>query len=546
MGRTKRRILTVVMDGVGVRDSDYGNAVKLARTPFLDRLKDRALYRTLKAHGTYVGLPSDGDIGNSEVGHNALGAGKIYDQGAKLVANGIQDRTMFDGEVWRSMMAQVKEASSTLHMIGLLSDGNVHAHQDHVHAMLEEAKKAGVKKVRLHVLLDGRDVGEKTAETYIDRLEEKMSAITASDFDVKVASGGGRMTTTMDRYEADWSMVERGWHAHVLGKADQQFPSLPKAIEYFRSETDTIDQYLPPFVIVEDGKPVGTIEDDDAVIFWNFRGDRAIEISRAFTEDDLDSFDRVRFPKVNYAGMMEYDGDLHIPSQYLVQPPAIDGTLGASLVSQGVTQFACSETQKFGHVTYFWNGNRSGYFDKSIEEYVEIKSDNIPFDLKPWMKAAEITDETVQRLMKGSFDVGRINYANGDMVGHTGNLEASIIAMATVDLQIGRLMKACDKTDTILMVTADHGNCDEMFDTKDQSSTDPKWLLNLDQNRPKAKTSHTLNEVPLYIYDPKGVSDYELHTNNQASIGNVASTILSLAGLPEQDEYLPSLLKVKS
>ena len=409
MSGVQRKVLIAVMDGIGVRESDYGNAVNLAVTPYLDYLKTHSFYTTLKAHGTYVGLPSNNDIGNSEVGHNALGAGRVFDQGAKLVSNAIESKSIFTGSTWKELIQSVSTAGGTLHLIGLLSDGNVHAHQDHVHAMMAQAKKDGVKKLRLHVLLDGRDVGETSAETYVERLEKTMSELRSDSFDVRVASGGGRMTTTMDRYEADWSMVERGWKAHVLGEAEHEFSSLPKALEYFRKETDIIDQYLPSFTIKEGGQAVGTIEDGDGVIFWNFRGDRAIEISRCFTEDDLDVFDRKRFPKVFYAGMMEYDGDLHIPSKYLVQPPAIDETLGENLAKQGVRQFACSETQKFGHVTYFWNGNRSGYFDESLEEYVKIESDLVPFDLKPWMKAAEITDVTAARLLNGAFDIGRIN-----------------------------------------------------------------------------------------------------------------------------------------
>ena len=538
----KRRVLVTVLDGVGVRESDYGNAVKLATTPYLDLLKRCSMGTTLKAHGTYVGLPSDSDIGNSEVGHNALGAGRIFDQGAKLVGKAISDGSIFNGKTWHSLVKSVHSSNGVLHLIGLLSDGNVHAHQDHVHSMMERAKKDGVKKVRLHVLLDGRDVGQTTAEIYIDRLEAKIAELKSQDFDVQVASGGGRMTTTMDRYDAEWPMVERGWNAHVLGTAEFRFESLSQAISYFRSETEIIDQYLPTFVIENNGSPVGTINDGDGVVFWNFRGDRAIEISKCFTEESISFFDRKRVPKVFYAGMMEYDGDLHIPARFLVEPPAIDDTLGENLAHQGIKQYACSETQKFGHVTYFWNGNRSGYFDKSVEEYVQIDSDVIPFDQKPWMKAAEITMATEERLLSGSFDVGRINYANGDMVGHTGNLEASICAVSTVDLQVGRLMEACRKSDTILIVTADHGNCDEMFDTKLEGPED--WFSRPASERPKAKTAHTLSEVPFYMFDPKGYSSYEQGEKN-GTIGNVAATVLELAGLAAKDEYLPSLIRRK-
>ncbi len=542
MSKAKRRVLVVVMDGVGVRDSSYGNAVKLAHTPQLRQLEKTALYRTLKAHGTYVGLPSDADIGNSEVGHNALGAGRVFDQGAKLVQHAIDTRALFEGKTWQDLVRSVHQQHSTLHLIGLLSDGNVHSHDGHLHALIREAKASGIKKVRIHALIDGRDVGEKTAEVYLERLEKVFRETESVDFDVKVASGGGRMTTTMDRYEADWSMVERGWKAHVLGEAPHRFPSLRSAILGFRQDAKLIDQYLPPFVITEHEKPVGPIVDGDAVVLFNFRGDRAIEICRAFTEEDFSVFDRVRFPKTFFAGMMEYDGDLHIPPRYLVSPPVIKDTLSEHLVHQGLRQFACSETQKFGHVTYFWNGNRSGLFDPKLEEYLEIPSDVIHFDLKPWMKAYEITEATIARMQQGSFDFGRINFPNGDMVGHTGNLEAAITAVSVVDLCVGRLIQAAQETDTVLMITADHGNADEMFDTNQEGPAD--WLDLPFSWRPKPKTAHTLNEVPFYLYDPRGVNGYRLIPGMKGSIANVASTVIAVLGVPKKDNYLPSLVEL--
>ncbi len=542
MSKAKRKVLVVVMDGVGVRASSYGNAVKLAHTPHLRQLEKTALYRTLKAHGTYVGLPSDADIGNSEVGHNALGAGRVFDQGAKLVQKAIESRALFNGSTWVDMVRFVHQQQSTLHLIGLLSDGNVHSHDSHLYALMREAKQAGIKRVRIHVLIDGRDVGEKTAEVYIDRLEKVIQELQSSEFDVKVASGGGRMTTTMDRYGADWSMVERGWKAHVLGEAPHRFPSLRAAILGFRLDPKLIDQYLPPFVIMDQEKPIGPILDGDAVILFNFRGDRAIEICRAFVEEDFKVFDRQRFPLVYFAGMMEYDGDLHIPPRYLVTPPLIDDTLSEYLVNNGLRQYACSETQKYGHVTYFWNGNRSGLFDAKLEDYVEVPSDVIQFDLKPWMKAYEITEATIARMRSASFDFGRINYPNGDMVGHTGNLEASILAVSTVDLCLGRLIQAAQETDTVLMITADHGNADEMFDTNTEGPAD--WLDLPFSWRPKPKTAHTLNEVPFHLYDPRGVNAYRLIPGVAGSIAHVASTVIAVLGLPKKENYLPSLVEL--
>lgn len=248
-------------------------------------------------------------------------------------------------------------------------------------------------------MLDGRDVGETSALEYVDPFEEFIATLRSPNFDIKIASGGGRMKITMDRYQADWSMVKRGWDTHVLG-IGRQFASAKEAIQTYRDETHAIDQDLDPFVIAENGKPVGTIEDNDSVIFYNFRGDRSIEISLAFDEAEFSHFDRVRYPKVCYAGMLEYDGDLHIPKHYLVNPPAITNTMGEYLADMKIPQYAISETQKFGHVTYFWNGNRSGYFDEKYETYVEIKSDVIPFEERPWMKCAEITDALIAALKK--------------------------------------------------------------------------------------------------------------------------------------------------
>jgi 2,3-bisphosphoglycerate-independent phosphoglycerate mutase len=532
------------MDGVGERDSNYGNAVKMALTPHLNEFRKHALFTTLKAHGTAVGLPSDADMGNSEVGHNALGAGRVFDQGAKLVTNAISSGRIFEGECWKKLIKHINQSKGALHFIGLLSDGNVHSHQNHLHDLLSAAKKAGVPKVRLHVLLDGRDVPEKSAEVYVQRLNEHLAQLRGPGFDVKVASGGGRMLVTMDRYEADWEIVKRGWDAHVRGEAQYRFESIEQAISAFREDKTLTDQNLPAFVIEEGGRSVGTINDGDAVVLFNFRGDRAIEISRAFTEPELKTFDRLKFPKVFFAGMMEYDGDLHIPANYLVEPPAIDDTLSEYLVQQGLHQFACSETQKFGHVTYFWNGNRSGMFDPSLEEYLEVPSDKIDFQFKPWMKAAEITDETVQRVLKGKFDFMRINYANGDMVGHTGNFEAAVVAVATVDLMIGRLWEACKKTDTVLMITADHGNADEMFDVKKDGPSN--WLDLPLSERPKPKTAHTLFPVPFYLCDPRGSQGWSLTSGSERTIGCIASTVIEILGLTPKPHYLKSLVESKS
>lgn len=531
-------VLVVVMDGVGIGDKNEGDAVWLARTPVLDGLSKHAQTMKLKAHGTAVGLPSDADMGNSEVGHNALGAGRVFDQGAKLVNRAFEEGTLFAGECWNRAIHNAKDHGEAVHFIGLLSDGNVHSHIDHLLQMIAQCDAMNVEKVRVHALLDGRDVPQTSALEYVDRLEAALAEINKKQGrDYRVASGGGRMKVTMDRYEADWAMVELGWQLHVRGEG-RPFKSLGEAVKTLRDEDSSlIDQFLPGFVIVgDDGKAVGPIRDGASVIFFNFRGDRAIEISRAFEDDAFTAFDRGPRPKVFYCGMMQYDGDLKLPSNFLVSPPTIAETMGEYLVHNNKRTFACSETQKYGHVTYFWNGNRSGKFDDKSETYLEIPSDSVPFELRPWMKASEITDATIEALKGGKFDFLRINYANGDMVGHTGFLEPAICAVQTVDLQLGRLMPVIKKLNGAMIVTADHGNADEMFE-KGKSGA----FALLEDGSPKPKTSHTLNPVPFHVYAP----GYALRLNEQVQgpgLANVAATALQLMGFKAPADYAPSVL----
>ncbi|MEG2909513.1 MAG: 2,3-bisphosphoglycerate-independent phosphoglycerate mutase [Erysipelotrichaceae bacterium] len=521
---SKRPVVLVVMDGVGLSANKLGNAVENAYTPTLDHLLADYPNTSINAHGLAVGLPSDDDMGNSEVGHNALGCGQIYAQGAKLVNESIETGDIFQSETWHALVNNCKKG--TMHFLGLLSDGNVHSHINHLKALIAQAKKDGIKEVRVHALLDGRDVPETSALIYLEDIEKYMADINTADFHACIASGGGRMSITMDRYEANWNMVEKGWHTHVLGEG-RKFASAKEAVETFRNETGVIDQDLPPFVIEKDGKAVGTIEDGDSVILFNFRGDRAQEISLAFDQENFDHFDRIRNPKVMYAGMLQYDGDLKIPNNFLVYPPKIKHTLSEQLVKQGIRMYAISETQKFGHVTYFWNGNRSEKFDNKLEEFVEIKSDVIPFEQRPWMKSAEITDELEKAITSGKYDFLRTNYPNGDMVGHTGNYEATIIGVESVDLNLKRIIKAVDRVNGILIVTADHGNADEMY----EKSKNPDAA-------PKAKTSHTLNKVPFIIYG----KDVEIAEGN-FGLANVAATVAKLLEVEADEVWLPSIIK---
>ena len=536
-------VVVVVLDGVGWGANNEGNAIYLADTPTLDRLWSRYPTRLLAAHGTAVGLPSDADMGNSEVGHNALGAGRVFDQGAKLVEAALADGSIYESPVWAELRDRAA-AGATLHFIGLLSDGNVHSHVDHLYALVRRCDADGIAKVRIHILLDGRDVGPQTSLHYVAALEAELARVNkTAERDYAIASGGGRMRITMDRYEADWSMVERGWRTHVHGEGTRA-SSARAAIEAQRAAQPAIsDQNLEAFVVERDGAPIGPIVDGDAVVLLNFRGDRAIEISRAFEDDSLTTFDRGRRPQVLYAGMMQYDGDLGVPSRFLVSPPAIEGTMGEYLAQNGVAQFACAETQKFGHVTYFWNGNRSGAFDAKTETYVECTSDCVPFEQRPWMKAAEVTDATIAAIEGGRFAFMRVNYANGDMVGHTGHVGAARIAVECVDLCLARLLAAVEVAGGIALVTADHGNSDEMYEVDPKTSL----ILNDGQGRPRSKTSHTLNPVPLTIFDPGSRGEYLFDSSiEKPGLGHVAATALWLMGYSAPEHFLPALVRAES
>lgn len=526
----KGPLLLVIMDGIGIGKPVPGNAVYVAKTPTLDKLFKSEIYTTLMAHGSAVGLPSDDDMGNSEVGHNALGAGRVFDQGAKRVNAAITDGSIFSSEVWKALVKNVKDKEKTFHFIGLLSDGNVHSHVQQLYSMLRRLKSEGVKKVRVHALLDGRDVPERSALDYIAMTEKVLSEINSQPgMDYGIASGGGRMITTMDRYNADWTVVKRGWDAHVLGKG-RAFSSAEEAVKtYYAEDPAMTDQYMESFVVCGKKGPIGKIESGDSVVFFNFRGDRAIEISRAFDEETFTEFDRGPRPDVLFAGMMEYDGDLHIPKNFLVTPPEIDRTVSEYLVSAGVKMFAVSETQKFGHVTYFWNGNKSGYISRELEEYVEIPSDKLQFDKAPAMKAKEIADKTEELLLSGKFDFGRLNFANGDMVGHTAVPDAVVKAVEVVDFYVGKLLAVVKKLGGIALITADHGNADEIFTEKGGKRT--------------PKTAHTLAPVPFVIYDPGYKGEYRMAKLEKKGLSNVAGTILNLLGYENVKDYDPSLIE---
>ena len=508
----EKPIVLVIMDGVGKGDGGSGDAVAVAKTPTLDHLLATCPHTWLKAHGTAVGLPSDEDMGNSEVGHNALGCGQVYSQGAKLVGESIENGTLFASETWLDLVRNAK-AGHAMHFLGLLSDGNVHSNISHLIALLRQAHAEGVKKAYCHILLDGRDVPATSALEYVAQLEQVLKELNTQGCDYAIASGGGRMQVTMDRYEANWAMVELGWRTHVQGLG-RQFASAQEAIETYRAETGVIDQDLPAFVVARNGQPVAKIANGDSVVLFNFRGDRAQEISLAFDRKEFDKFDRPGYEGVKFAGMLQYDGDLNIPEHYLVQPPVIQNTLTEVLCRAGIREFAVSETQKYGHVTYFWNGNRSGKVCEELEDYLEIPSDVIPFEQAPAMKSAEITKAMVDAMASGKYQFLRCNYPNGDMVGHTGVMDAVVYAMECVDNGLKAILEAADKYGYTVLITADHGNADQMTETK--------------KGKTSVRTAHSLNPVPFIIYDKDRSFTVK---DGQFGLANVAPTVVKMMGL---------------
>ncbi|MBO7699311.1 2,3-bisphosphoglycerate-independent phosphoglycerate mutase [Candidatus Saccharibacteria bacterium] len=515
-------VVLAVLDGVGLSRELKGNAVKQAHTEFLDFAAIKYKTTSLAASGEAVGI-LPGDMGNSEVGHNALGSGQIVSQGIRAINEAIDSGRIWQSEAWRDAINRVKQNDSTLHFAGIFSDGNVHSSIYHLERIIDQAYREGVKKIRIHLVLDGRDVPPQSAEKYIAEFENFLAAFPGNP-DYKIASGGGRMVFVADRYESDWDIVKAGWDAIVGGKAEHKFPSAMDAIKYFRGQDSKIqDQYIPPFVITEDEKPVGMAHDGDAFIYFDFRANRAIEISQAFTYWDFPYFDRVYYdienhekhgkPDIYFVGLTEYNSDTHVPEFRLVEPIHINETLNTLLGQRGISQLAVSETVKFGHITYYFNGNSYEKVEK--EDHIEIPSDTVPFDTRPWMKSAETADAVIENLKNYRFV--RINFPGGDMVGHFAEMEPTIAAIEAIDIALARIAREVDKLGGVLVITADHGNAEELVDKKGN-----------------AKTAHSTNPVPFIIYDnTENATRYVFDKIKDAGISNVAPTLANMLGIDD-------------
>ena len=529
-------LIHVVLDGWGVGAADETNAVNRANLPVMSRLIHGCPYTQLWTHGKYVGLPNEKDMGGSEVGHMTMGAGMVMEQGPTLIQDLLQSGEFFENPVLSRIIQNCVERDTPLHLLGLLSNGNIHSHVDHTEAIIRHAFQSGIRRCYLHALLDGRDAGVQSALDFTEPFEKLFSELKGQrpGIDYAFASGGGREVITMDR-DNNWEKIETGWRIHVQGQSENQFPSIRDAIEHFRKQNpEIIDQDIPGFVIIRNGEAVGRIEDQHALIFTNFRGDRATQFSRAFLADEFPYFERYRCPEVLFAGMTQYDQDNQIPPDYLVGTPVVEEPFGKRILELGLKQFRLSETQKFAHVTFFYNGGYREPLDPLKENYHFIASDKIPsFAERPAMKASGISKKAVEFINSGEYQYGLINFANADMVGHTGDFQATVRAVEAVDSALDNIVSAIDAVNGLLVITADHGNADEM-------------LISNQNGTLEISAKHSLNPVPFLIYDPLYNGDYRLKPFGQEynnNLSNIAATNFLLLGQAVPDDLAPSLFE---
>ena len=518
-----RLLVNIVLDGYGLGSQDYKDAVYQANTPFMDHLRATFANTMIYTHGLHVGLPGATDLGGSEVGHLTLGAGQIIAQGPTMISNAIADGSIFVQEQYREAIEKGK--AGRLHLFGLLSDGNVHSHIDHFIAVIKDAAKNGVSKLYLHVLMDGRDVGIQSATDYTDPIEELFAKILKANptFDYSFASAGGREIISMDR-DQNWAKIAEGYKTHVLGNSGRVFGSMKEAIEFFRSENkDLIDQDMPPFNIKNAEGLVPRMEDGDVLLGMNFRADRASQFAKVMDDQSFTPFAMPDRPQVHFVGMSVYDEDTNLPKNVIMGSPEVKNPFGKRMLDLGYKQFRLAETQKFAHVTFFFNGGYRNPLDASQELYHLIESDKIQsFADAPKMKALEIAAKAEELILSGDYAYGLINFANADMVGHTGKMKEAIEAVETVDVALKRVIEAVKKAGGVAVITADHGNADEML------------IKNKKTGGEEACTKHSINPVPLVVFDPNYKGDYKLQSlggNNPLTLAQIAATNFILLGL---------------
>ena len=512
-------VVLIVLDGLGHREEPAANAVELAHKSTWPRLLAQYPKTLLHCSGLSVGLP-EGQMGNSEVGHTILGGGRIVYQDLVRISKAIADGDFFENPELVAAVDAVKASGGTLHLLGLNSPGGIHSTLEHGYALCELAKRRGVSKVAWHAFLDGRDTPPQSAAGFMRDVEAKLAAIGVGH----VASLAGRFYS-MDR-DNRWERVARGYRLLVRGEGRPE-PASAGAAEailaaYARGETD---EFIQPIVLTENGRAVATIQDGDAVVFWNFRADRAREISRALTEEKFDAFDRGRPPRLaRYVCMTQYDQKLGLPVAFA--PQSLHNNLGEYLSARDFRQFRTAETEKYAHVTFFFNGGIEAPYPHEDRRLVPSRRDIATYDLAPAMSAADVTDGAVTAIESGQYGFILINFANPDMVGHTGVLPAAVSAVETIDACLGRICDAAKKSGAAVLITADHGNCEQMVDP--------------DTGQPH--TAHTTNPVPFIVVD----DSLRGQRLREGGLADVAPTVLDIMGLPVPPEMTGQSLLVKS
>lgn len=487
----------MILDGYGLNEKKEANAVAMANTPVMDKLMSEGVFVKGNASGMAVGLP-DGQMGNSEVGHLNMGAGRIVYQELTRITKEIQDGTFFENEAMLKAVENCKAHDSALHCFGLLSDGGVHSHNTHLYGVLELAKRQGLKKVYVHLFLDGRDTAPTSGKGYAEELVAKMDELGIG----KIASVSGRYYA-MDR-DNRWERVEKAYRAIVMGEGNTAEDAVQAIADSYKE--DVTDEFVVPTVIMEDGAPVATLKENDSVIFYNFRPDRAREITRSICDDKFEGFERPNgyFP-TTYVCFTEYD--VTIPNKLVAfHKVEINNTFGEYLAAHGLKQLRLAETEKYAHVTFFFDGGKEINYPNEKKKL--IPSPKVAtYDLKPEMSIVEVTKTLLKELTENNYDLIILNYANCDMVGHTGSLEAAIKAVEAVDESIGKVYQKIKELNGLLIITADHGNCELMIDENDNIIT-----------------SHTTNKVPFIICS----EDYKV---KNGKLGDIAPTILKIMNL---------------